>query len=297
MRLGLVDRWFRRALLGLRREAPLHAGAAASLAAAFVLLGLVALLFWNLTRSVDAWSGDVQLTAYLRDGASAEEIAAVAAFAQKLPGVTGARVVSAEEARARLSSPGSPGAAAFAELPAELYPVTVEVVLAAEARAGARPLRVAERLRQMPVVDEVDSVPELAARLDSVLTFARIAGIVVTVVVLLGGLSIVSSTLLVSLQRRREEVELLRLCGATNGFLRVPLLIEGALQALAGACLALALLGGTYLAVRGAAADVLATLGIQPAFLPLPALAAALAAAVLLGAVGSEISFRRAVRV
>jgi cell division transport system permease protein len=297
MRLGLVDRWFRRAFLGLRREAALHVGAAASLAAAFVLLGLVALLFWNLARSVDAWSGDVQLTAYLRDGASAEEAAYVTAFAGKLRGVTAARVVSAEEARARLASPGSPGARAFAELPAELYPVTVEVVLAPEARAGARPMNIAERLRALPFVDEVDSVPELAARLENVLAFARLAGIVVAVVVLLGGLSIVSSTLLVSLQRRREEVELLRLCGATDGFLRIPLLIEGALQALAGACLALALLGGTYLAVRGVAADVLATLGIQPSFLPLPALAAALAAAALLGAAGSEISFRRAVRV
>jgi len=297
MRLGLVDRWFRRAFLGLRREAALHVGAAASLTAAFVLLGLVALIFWNVSRSVDAWSGDVQLTAYLRDGVPAEEAAGVVAFAGKLPGVTTARLVEAAEAKARLASPGSPGAAAFAELPAELYPVTVEVVLAPEARVGARPVRIAERLRALPGVDEVDSVPELAARLESIVGFARIGGLAALVVVLLGGLSIVSSTLLVSLQRRREEVELLRLCGATDGFLRIPLLIEGALQALAGAVCALLLLGGMYFAVQGAAADVLATLGIQPTFLPLPALAASLVAAALLGAAGSEISFRRAVRV
>lgn len=297
MRLGMIDRWFRRALLGLRREAGLHAGAAASLAAAFVLLGLVALLFWNVARSVDAWSGDVQLTAYLRDGSSSEDAARVADFAKKLPGVEAANVVTAEDARARLAAPGSPGAAAFAELPVELYPVTVEIVLAQTARAGARPLRVAERLRTLPGVDEVDSVPELAARLESVVDLTRVAGIVVALVVLLGGLSIVSSTLLVSLQRRREEVELLRLCGATDGFLRMPLLIEGALQSLAGACVALGLLGGLYYAVRGAATDVLATLGISPSFLPLPAVLGGLLAAMLLGAAGSEISFRRAVRV
>lgn len=297
MTLGLIDRWFRRALLGLRREASLHAGAAASLAAAFVLLGLFGLVFCNVARSVDAWSGDVQLTAYLQDGSTAEEAAAAAAFATKLPGVAAARVVTAEEARARLSAPGGPGASAFAELPVELYPVTVEIVLSREARTGDRPARVAERMRSLPAVDEVDSVPELAARLESVVGLARIAGIVVGLVVLLGGLSIVSSTLLVSLQRRRDEVELLRLCGATDGFLRIPLLIEGALQSLAGASTALALLGGLYLAVRGAAAPVLATLGIEPTFLPLPIVAGALLGAVLLGAAGSEISFRRAVRV
>jgi cell division transport system permease protein len=297
MRFGLLDRWVRRALLGLRREAALHAGAAASLAAAFVLLGLVGLLFWNVARSVDAWSGDVQLTAYLEDGARPEEATSVALFAGKLPGVTAARVVTAEEARARLATPGSPGATAFAELPAELYPVTVEVALDRGVRSGEAPLRIAERLRAMPGVDEVDSVPELAARLESVAGLARIAGVLVGLVVLGGVLSIVSSTLLVSLQRRRDEVELLRLCGATDGFLRIPLLIEGALQSLAGATLALALLAGLFFAVRGAAAPVLATLGIEPAFLPWPIVSCALLASALLGAAGSEISFRRAVRV
>ena len=297
MRFGLIDRWFRRALVGFRREALLHAGAAASLAAAFVLLGLVALLFWNVARGVDAWSGDVQLTVYLRDGATTEDAGSVAAFASKLPGVRAASTVSAEQARARLSSPGSPGASAFAALPADLYPVTVEIVLLPEARVGARPVRIAERLRAVPGVDDVDSVPELAARLESVVELSRIAGIVVGIVVLLGVLSIVSSTLIVSLQRRRDEVELLRLCGATDGFLRIPLLIEGALQATVGALLALALLAGLYVAVREAATPVLATLGIEPAFLPLPLVAAAIGVAALVGALGSEISFRRAVRV
>lgn len=297
MRFGLVDRWFRRALVGMRREAMLHVGAAASLAAGFVLLGLFALLFWNVARGVDAWSGDVQLTAYLRDGATETEATDLAAFARKIPGVRSAVVVSAARARDRMASPGSPGASAFAALPVDLYPLSVEIVLEPAARIGARPSRIAERLRSAPGVDDVDSVPELAARLESVVGLARIAGIVVGLVVLLGVLSIVSSTLLVSLQRRRDEIELLRLCGATDGFLRVPLLIEGALQATAGATIAVALLSALYLAVRGAAAPVLASLGIEPAFLPLSVVAGAIAAAALLGAVGSQISFRRAVRV
>ena len=297
MRFGLVDRWFRRALVGMRREAVLHVGAAASLAAAFVLLGLFALLFWNVARGVDAWSSDVQLTAYLHDGATDAEAATLAGYAQKITGVQSARVVSAEQARARMAAPGSPGASAFGALPADLYPVTVEIVLTQTARAGARPLRIAERLRNAPGVDDVDSVPELAARLENVVDLARVAGIVVGLVVLLGVLSIVSSTLLVSLQRRRDEVELLRLCGATDGFLRVPLLIEGALQATAGAIAAVGLLAALYFAVRGAATPVLATIGIEPSFLPLSMIAGAIAGAALLGAVGSQISFRRAVRV
>jgi len=297
MRLGLVDRWFRRALVGFRREAGLHAGATASLAAAFVLLGLVSLLFWNVARGVDAWSGDVQLTVYMHDGAVLEEARQVAAFARTLPGVQSANAVSAADARARLSSPGSPGAAAFAALPADLYPVTVEISLLPSARVGARPVRIAERLRAAPGVDEVDSVPELAARLENVVELSRIAGIVVGLVVFLGVLSIVSSTLIVSLQRRRDEVELLRLCGATDGFLRMPLLIEGALQSALGALIALGLLSGLYAAVRDAARPVLATLGIEPTFLPWPMVVAALLAAAFVGALGSEISFRRAVRV
>lgn len=297
MTLGLLDRTLRRAALGIGREARLHVGAAASLACAFSLVGLFALVSFNLDRSVAAWGTDLELTAYLAGGATPNEASAVLRFAGRLPGVAEARLIPADEAQRRLASPGSPGASAFAGLPLDLFPTSIELELAPGARAADRAARIAERLKALPAVEEVDSVAEEARRLDGVTRLSGAAGLAISIVVLLGALSIVSSTLLVTQHRRRDEIELLRLCGATDGFLRVPLLVEGAIQSLGGAIIALAILLAIYLGLEGAAAEALAALGIVPRFLPLWMVGSGLVGAALLGAAGSQVSFRKSVRV
>ncbi|MBI2897925.1 MAG: hypothetical protein HYY06_30480 [Deltaproteobacteria bacterium] len=297
MTLGLLDRYLRRAALGLKREARLHIGAAASLASAFVLVGIFGLVSYNLGRSVEAWGMDLELTAYLRDGATPEETTASFRFARGLGGVAQARLVTAEEAQRRLASPGGPGASAFAGLPSELFPASIELKLQPGAQVAERAERVAERMKALPAIEDVDSVAAEARRLDGVMRLSGVAGLAIAIVVLLGALSIVSSTLLVTQHRRRDEIELLRLCGATDGFLRVPLLLEGAVQSLGGAILALAILLGVYLVLEGPAGGALGALGIVPRFLPAWMVGLALVGAALLGALGSQISFRRSIRV
>jgi predicted lysophospholipase L1 biosynthesis ABC-type transport system permease subunit len=63
--------------------------------------------------------------------------------------------------------------------------------------------------------------------------------------------SVIGSTMRLLLHRRRSEVEVLKLVGATDGFVRRPFVVEGAAQGAAGAGAALLLLGGLFLIVRG----------------------------------------------
>jgi cell division transport system permease protein len=97
-----------------------------------------------------------------------------------------------------------------------------------------------------------------------------------------------------ALQRRRSEIEILKLVGATDAFVRNPFVVEGSLQGAAGATMAIGLLGALFLVVRGRLDSELAALiGIDPTFLPLPVVLGIVALGAALGAVAAFAGVRR----
>jgi cell division transport system permease protein len=92
----------------------------------------------------------------------------------------------------------------------------------------------------MPGVTGVDYGEEAVERLSAISTALRYGGWVAFVVVLLATVVIVSATLQLAIYSRREEIEIQKLVGATDRFVKAPFLIEGCLQGLFGALVALA---------------------------------------------------------
>ena len=123
------------------------------------------------------------------------------------------------------------------------------------------------------------------------------ASLFLALVVFAAVISVVASTMRLLLERRRLEVEVLRLVGATTRFVCRPFIIEGAIQGAAGAALAVVLLGFLYGLVRGRFDQQLATLlGVQPAFLPLSHVLGMLLVGAALGGATAWLSLRKAVK-
>jgi cell division transport system permease protein len=100
------------------------------------------------------------------------------------------------------------------------------------------------------------------------------------------------------LHRRRAEVEVLKLVGATDAFVRRPFVVEGATQGAAGAFAAIVLLGVLFLIVRGRFDQELsALLGVTPSFLPWHLALGMVALGGTLGALTALVSLRRMVRI
>jgi cell division transport system permease protein len=105
---------------------------------------------------------------------------------------------------------------------------------------------------------------------------------------------VVGNTIRLAVAGRRAEIEVLKLCGATDGFVRGPFVLEGTVQGLLAAVLAIGLLGVAFLFFRGSVDSTLAALaGIETVFLsPLIVIAIVLGGG-LAGAAGSAWSLRR----
>jgi len=133
-----------------------------------------------------------------------------------------------------------PAAESLRGLSEEPLPPSLEVRVPERMRAPQSLRALATELRATPVVTGVDYGEQAVERLSAIARAVRWAGWVAFVVLVGATLIIVSATLQLAIYARREEVEIQKLVGATDRFVQAPFLLEGALQGLAGATLAIA---------------------------------------------------------
>jgi cell division transport system permease protein len=204
--------------------------------------------------------------------------------------------VSSTQARDQFSKEQDPKGA-LAALPVEAFPSSIEVDVATDV-SDEGVLDIVSKLEKLPAVDSVETYQAWTERLARLVRGGVAASAVLAVVVLLSVLAVVGSTMRFALQRRRAEVEVLRLVGATDRFVKAPFVIEGSLQGTLGATLALALLGIMFLIVHSRFDNELATLvGVEPSFLPWPFVIGMIALGAVLGAAAASLGLRRLVQV
>jgi len=287
----------RRARRGMLREWRLHALSVFSLAVAFVCLGAALLVVTNLMAVQERWAHAGRASIYLKDNATQADIEGFKVALAKVPGITNVRYVSSGQARAEFGAQEVTSHAELAALPVEAFPASIEVDVRPD-MPDAELAGIVGKMRQLPVVDDVETYQNWTDRLARLVKGGVGAAAVLAVVVFGAVLAVVGSTIRLALQRRRTEVEVLRLVGATDGFVKGPFVLEGSAQGAMGATAALALLGTLFLIVRGRLDDELASLiGVEPTFLPWHVAAALIAVGALLGAFAAAMGLRKLVTV
>ncbi len=293
----------RRARRGMVREWRLHVLSVFSLAVAFVCLGAALLVVTNLRAVEQRWAHAGRASVYLRDGATQEEVDALRLALARVPGVSAVRYVSSGDARAEFGQAQLPandtGASArpLAALPVEAFPASIEIDVAPDMPDPELGDMVA-KMKTLPAVDDVETYQSWTERLSRLVRGGVAASALLAIVVLAAVLAVVGSTMRMALQRRRTEVEVLKLVGATDGFVKKPFVVEGSVQGALGALGAIVLLAVLFLVVRGRLDGELAALvGVAPSFLPWPVAAGMVALGAVLGAAAALASLRKLVAV
>jgi cell division transport system permease protein len=262
-----------------------------SLAVAFVCLAASLLVVTNLSAVRERWSHAGRATVYLRDNASEQEVIELVAALEKTHGIRRVRHITSAQARREVVVDEADSA--LASLPANAFPASLELGFTDE--IDDQDLQaIALKLQALPTVETVETYRRWTERLSSLLSGGVTASAALAIVVMCAVFSVISSTMRLLLSRRRIEVEVLRLVGATNSFVRQPFVIEGAMQGAAGAAAAIALLGGLFMLVRGRFDHELANLlGLTPSFLPWTVSVGFVLLGGVLGATTALVSLRR----
>lgn len=280
----------------MMREWRLHALSVFSLGVAFVCLGASLLVVTNLQSAERRWAHAGRASVYLKDSSGREDVEALRAALARVPGVTGVRYVSSGDARLQFGREVD-GQGELAGLPVEAFPASIELDVAPE-MPDADMIDMVAKMKQLAAVDDVETYQSWTARLARLVRGGVAASALLALVVFAAVLAVVGSTMRLVLQRRRTEVEVLKLVGATDSFVKKPFVVEGGFQGALGAAGAIGLLGALFVVVRGRLDTELASLvGVEPSFLPWPVALGMVALGALLGAVAAMVSLRKLVAV
>jgi cell division transport system permease protein len=233
----------RRAWQGFWRNVLMSLAATLTMVLMLLLLGGFYVLQTGLLAGLEFVEQKVQVEADLFDNATAAQVSGLVATTSAMPEVTEVRFVSKEEALRRFRE--ARAAQGEEDLTRYLEVNPLHASLEISLRSPADYAVVSEALREAPIVERVKNIRDLVDRVLTVTDLVRTAGIVVLVVVGLIVLFIIVNTIRVAVVARAEEIEIMRLVGASDAFIRWPFVFEGALVGLFGALLTLAILAAS----------------------------------------------------
>ena len=182
----------------------------------------------------------VEVVAYVENTATVEQLDALVATIDAMPESAAVEFVSREEALRRFRE--AQEAQGREDLTRYLEANPLYASINVKLRAPTDLDTVAEALRDEPIVRNVLNIDALVDRVVTVTSFVRNAGVVMVAVVGLIVLFIIVNTIRLAVVARAEEIEIMRLVGASDAFIRWPFVFEGALVGLLGALLTLGLL-------------------------------------------------------
>lgn len=283
----MIERALRAALADFK----LHLLSVFSVTVAFICLAATLLLAVNMESARTRWAESGRISVYLKPDLELETVQVVRKALLAAEGVSQVEYVSSEQARSEVIADSSDEA--WALLPVEAFPASLEVRLEGE-RSQERLEKLSLQLQALPAVESVETYQAWGQRLNELLAGGRTAALVLVLIVLGAVMSVVGSTMRMALSRRRSEVEVLKMVGATDRYVRGPFVLEGAAQGGLGALAAILLLGVLYLILRGAFDGALGTLlGFSPQFLPFLACVGLVLLGVGIGALSAFASLRR----
>ncbi|MGH8279202.1 MAG: permease-like cell division protein FtsX [Gammaproteobacteria bacterium] len=191
----------------------------------------------NAGRVTGEWQGTARISLYLKLGLSAGQVQQLTDRVRAKTGVAAVQTISASQSLADFKQHSGLGPTldmlATNPLPAVLVVKPTPTVLTATAVQ-----RLARTLAALPEVDQVRMDAQWLGRLQAVIATLRRGALIVGILLAIAVVLIVGNTIRLEIENRRPEIEVSKLLGATDRFIRRPFLYHGAWYGLAGGILA-----------------------------------------------------------
>jgi cell division transport system permease protein len=246
----------REAVAAFRRAPGLAILSATSIGLSLFVLGTFALVTYNVDVTLRSIERRVEVVAYLRDDISAAQLELLQNDVMSFPEVENLVHVSKFEAMRNAMQQLEEFRDVFTDLEMNPLPASLELQMKPEFRDPTSVGRVAELIALYPFVEDVRYGREWVNKIYQLRRLGGAVAAILGVAFAIVAILIIGTTVRMAVLARREEIIIMRLVGATDGFIRRPFLLEGFVTGLAGGALALALTYAAFLAVDGSLIDL-----------------------------------------
>ena len=285
--------FFGEALTSLWRSRLMNALSVGTIAVSLFVLGAFLTVASNLSDVVGRWTRKVQVTFYLEDGLAPLIRESLENRLREDPAVESLVNVSRDEALERFRNLFRDLRTLPEDLGENPFPASIEVTIRAGHGSPEEVQRLVRAFEEAPGVEDVQYDLLWIQRLSTAVRLVRLVGGFLGGILVLAGVFTISNVIRLTVYARQDELDIMRLVGATRTYVRGPFVVEGMIQ---GGLGGLASVGLLWLAFRVLARDALAAsdlLGRAVVFLPKELCLAIVAGGMAVGVVGSLVSLGR----
>ena len=217
-----------------------------TIALAILIASAFILFFVNTSEIIDSWKRGLRIMAYLKPGIHNADLNNLKRTIQSLDGVHSLRFISKQEAINRLKDQMQHQSSLFDNLTENPLPDSFEIRMTAASGSWQKIESLANQIESLNPIEEVQYGRRWIGRFIRIISLFRMAGYAMGVLFFTASIFIVANTIRLVIYSRREEVEIMRLVGATDSFIKMPFYIEGLIQGALGAAIGLVMLSISF---------------------------------------------------
>jgi cell division transport system permease protein len=251
------------------------------------------LMFVNISDLVSTWKKGVRIMAYVADNTSDTDIAEGMKRIRGMSGVEEVLFISRHEAMEMLKKQMSRQSGILENLDSNPLPDAFEIKMKPDGQSWVKIETLAAHIELVKIVTDVEYGQAWLGRMTKIFSLFQFIGAAVFFLFFFVIIFIVANTIRLALYSRREEIEIMRLVGATDGFIKGPSYIIAVIQGAAGGILGLIALYLSYLAVTINIEQNFSTYAVNIRFLPAKLNAGLILYSIFVGWVGCFVSLKQ----
>jgi cell division transport system permease protein len=264
-----------------------------TIALSIMIAAAFALFFVNAGDILNSWQKGIRMMVYLKPDTTEAGRLDTKFRLQSIAGVQDAIFISKTQGLTKLKDQMKHHSALIDSLKTNPLPDAFEITILPESRNSTELEFLAERITNLAGVEEVEYGQQWINRFSNIINLFRLAGYGIGALFFMGTVFIVANTIRLVLYSRRDEIEIMRLVGATDRFIKIPFYLQGMIQGGIGTLLGLSVLFVGYLFLTVHFEQTIANSMLAIHFFSLPLCAAIVLGGILVGGVGCLVSLKQ----
>jgi cell division transport system permease protein len=293
MGFNALTLFFKRALQDILRHRLLNAVTIITIALSVLIVSAFGLLFINVEDVVRSWERGVRMMVYLKADTNEAMRKDIEGKLLQMPGVVEVGFTSKEAALETLKAQMVHQKSLLEGLRGNPLPDAFEIRLSSVSEKDRNLESMATLIEAIPGIEEVEYGRQWIGKVIYFFQLFRLAGLAMGGLFLMATVSIVANTIRLLLYSRQTEIEIMRLVGATDHFIKAPFYIEGLIQGFLGAIVGLSVLAAVYFFISSNMLQNFSAVFFTIRFFSSGALLAAVACSMLVGWIGCFLSLKQ----
>jgi cell division transport system permease protein len=295
--MAMLKLHLRRALQDIRSNRMLSLVTISTFALSILIVSSAMLFFINMGDIIDGWRQGIRVMAYLQDGLTTSDRSTLKIRMENLYGVQQVDFIPKDQALSRLRDQMGRQTSILENLDSNPLPDAFEIQMIAASQSWDKVEQLATALENLEGVGEVEYGQRWIKRIINIFNLFQLTGYIMGALFVMAAIFIVGNTVRLVLYSRQEEVQIMRLVGATERFILAPFYLQSLIQAALGGIIGLAALYIMYLLIQSRIATDMATGFFELRFLSPTLLLSIVGCGMLVGWLGCHLSVKQYVRV